>query len=240
MIPAQQSGVLSYSVTYSAALGDLAAPALLARYGAQRSEVLRGSLDAADLSAAQPSQVSAAPSENAGSIKLPLDGQVFRIRDRITVVVEGPLDQALTPAINGQPLREDQIGSRTSDSAKRSQRLEFVGAALKPGPNIITLGGEQVTVRYASVTKRVVVTPIAVVADGNSLVRLKLEAYDAFGTLSSVPSLTVRSTLEPNTPDADPLTAGYQVQMNDGVGELVLRPQSSPATLSLAVLVDGN
>ncbi|AWN24446.1 hypothetical protein DKM44_03315 [Deinococcus irradiatisoli] len=131
------------------------------------------------------------------------------------------------------------MGSRTEDPARNVQRLEFIGTPLKPGPNVIQLGSDQITVRYASVTKRVVVTPLQTVADGNSVVRFKLEAYDAFGTLSSVPSLTVRTNLEPSTPDADPATAGYQVQMNDGVGELVLQPQSSPVTLSVAVLVDG-
>ena len=228
VIPAEQSGTLSYRVTYSGQLGELAAPALLARYGAQRSEVLRGDFDQADLASAQPISARSPLKENAGAVKLPLDGTIYRVRDRITVVVEGPLDTVLTPSVNGTPLREDQIGSRTTDSANNKQRLEYVGAPLKPGANLIQLGSDTVTVRYASVTTRVVVTPIQLVADGNSVVRLKLQAYDAFGTLSSVPSLTVTSNLEPSTPDADPSTAGYQVRMNDGVGELVIAPQSSP------------
>ena len=238
VLPAEQSGTLSYRVTYSGQLGELAAPALLARYGAQRSEVLRGSFDPADLASAQPL---GAPSrtENAGAVKLPLDGTVYRIRDRITVVVEGPLDQPLVPSVNGAPLREDQIGTRTTDSANNKQRLEYVGAPLKPGPNLIRVGDDTVTVRYASVTTHVVVTPLQLIADGNSVVRLRLQAYDAFGTLSSVSSLTVKSSLEPLTPDADASAAGYQVRMNDGVGEVVLAPQSSPTTLNLSVLVGG-
>ncbi|WP_161881547.1 hypothetical protein [Deinococcus alpinitundrae] len=240
VLPAEQSGTLSYHVTYSGQLGELAAPALLARYGAQRSEVLRGDFDQADFVSAQPISARSASKQNAGAVKLPLDGTIYRIRDRITVIVEGPLDAVLTPSINGVALREDQIGTRTTDSANNKQRLEYVGAPLKPGPNLIQLGSDTVTVRYASVTTRVVVTPIQLIADGNSVVRLKLQAYDAFGTLSSVPSLTVTSNLEPSTPDADPSTAGYQVRMNDGVGEVVLAPQSSPTTLTLSVLVDSS
>lgn len=239
VIPAEQSGVLSYQVSYSGQLGSLKAPALLARYGAQRSEILRGTLDLADLASAQPLKAESVSAVNPGSIKLPLEGTVYRIRDRITVVVEGPLDQTLIPTVNGTPLREDQIGTRTNDSANNTQHLEFVGAPLKPGPNVIKLGNDTVTVRYASVTKRVEITPVQLIADGNSVIRLKLRAYDAYGTLTSVPSLTVKTNLEPNTPDADTSTAGYQVRMNDGVGELVLRPQSSPASLSVSVLVDG-
>lgn len=241
VIAARRSGVVSYEVTYTGKLGNLAAPSLLARYKNknQASEVLRGKVDEADLAAAAPTDQEAVATENAGSIKLPVDGRIFRLRDRITVVIEAPLDQALEPTINGVPFDESRIGSRTTDSANNKQHLEYVGIPLKPGPNVIKLGNDTITVNYASVTTTVKVTPIDLVADGNSVLRLKLQAHDAYGVLTSVPNLTVKSNLEPSTPDADSSSSGYQIRMTDGVGELVLAPQSAPTTLELSVLVGG-
>ncbi|WP_420595133.1 hypothetical protein [Deinococcus sp.] len=238
VIPVQPSGVLTYRVSYTGKLAELAAPALVARYGIGQSEVLRGTFDAADLAAAKPvAAAEAAPSENAGSIKLPLEGTVFRLRDRISVTVEGPLDQTLAPTLNGQPLSAEQIGSRTEDPVSNTQRLTYVGAALKPGPNVIKLGNEQVTVKFASVTTRVEVKPLQLVADGTTPIRLQLRAYDAYGTLTSLPTLTLKTNLEALTPDAAPSEAGYQILMTDGVGELVLQPQAAPSRLDLTVLV---
>ncbi|WP_293915375.1 hypothetical protein [Deinococcus sp.] len=237
LIPAQQSGTLSYSVSYSGVIGELAPPALLARYGAERGEVLRGTIDAADLSAAQPFKAASTLTENVGAVKLPLAGTVYRQRDRITVVVEGPLDQLLAPTINGTPLKAEQIGSRTEDPARGVQRLEYIGTPLKPGPNVIKLGNESVTVSLAGVTSRIEITPLALVADGNSLIKLRVRAYDAYGVLSSLPRLTVRTNLEPALPDAAPDESGYQLNLNDGEGLLVLRPQSAPVSLSISTLV---
>ena len=223
VIPLRQSGVLTYRVTYTGKLAELAAPALIARYGQGQSEVLSGTYDAADLSSARPVVVAAAaPGENAGSIKLPVDGTVFRLRDRISVTVQGPLGTALTPTLNGAPLGDEQIGSRTADTASNTQRLTYVGAALKPGANVLELGHDRVTVYFASVTTRVDIKPLQLVADGTTPIRLQLRAFDASGILTSLPTLTLKSNLEPLDPDAAPGDAGYQVRLTDGVGELVL------------------
>jgi hypothetical protein len=237
LIPAEQQGTLSYSVSYSGAVSELSPPALLARYGAERGEVLRGSIDAADLAAAQPFKVPTTQTENAGNIKSPIAGTIYRQRDRISVVVEGPLDQVLAPTVNGVPLAAEQVGTRTQDSARGVQRLEYVGAPLRPGPNVIRLGTEEIRVSLAGVTARVEVTPLQLVADGNNLIKLRLRAYDAYGVLSSLQRLTVKTNLEPALPDADSGEAGYQISLNDGEGLLVLRPQSAPVQLTVSTLV---
>ena len=238
VIPLRQSGVLTYRVTYTGKLAELAAPALVALYGQGQSEVLRGTYDAADLASAKPlAPAEPVSGENAGGIKLPLDGTVFRLRDRISVVLEGPLDQPLTPTLNGVPLSADQIGTRSEDAGSNTQRLTYVGAALKPGANLIQLGNDKVAVYLAGVTSRVEIKPVQLIADGTTPLRLELRAYDESGILTSLPTLTVKTNLEPLAPDAAPLEAGYQIQMTDGVGELVLQPQAAPSRLDLTVQV---
>ncbi|WP_407540291.1 DUF11 domain-containing protein [Deinococcus radiomollis] len=237
----QQTGVVSYELTHTAELPALERPALLARYDRERQEVLQGHFDSADYLAAQPLGASQAalPAENAGSIKLPLAGTVFRDRDRISVAVEGPLDSTLTPTINGQPLSERQIGTRTADSGTNTQRLEYLGIPIQPGKNVIALGDQTLTVYYAGPTVSVSLTPVNLVADGSTPIRLKVTALDAAGQGSAERYVSLSSNLEPQTPDADANDAGYQIALTEGVGELVLQPQATPTVLNLGVLVGG-
>ena len=237
----QQSGVVSYELNHSGELTALARPALLARYDREREEILQGSFDSADYSGAQPLNAAQAalPSENPGGIKLPLAGTVFRDRDRITVAVEGPLDSTLAPTINGQPLSEKQIGTRVTDSETNTQRLEYVGVPVQPGKNVIELNGQSLSVYYAGPTASVSFSPISLVADGSTPIRLKVLALDAAGQGSAERFLSVGSTLEPQAPDASGTDAGYQIALQDGVGELVLQPQATPTVLGLAVQVGG-
>ncbi|GGJ83653.1 COG1470 family protein [Deinococcus aquiradiocola] len=238
---AQQSGVVSYDLTHTGELPALARPALLARYARERDEVLQGTFSLSDLAGAQPlgSVTQDQPSENPGDIKLPLAGTVFRERDRVTVTVEGPLDQTLAPTINGQPLPARQIGSRTTDTDTGRQRLDYVGVPVAPGRNVIQLGDQTVTVYYAGAATRVTFTPVNVVADGTTPLRFKVTSLDAAGQGSIERYLSVASTLEPLTPDASANDAGYQIALKDGAGELVLAPQATPTALALTVIVGG-
>ncbi len=239
-LPAQPRGVVSYELTHTGELPALDRPALLARYDRDRQEILQGQFDAADYAGAQPlgGSQAEAPSENAGTIKLPLAGTVFRDRDRVTVAVEGPLSDTLAPTINGVPLSERQIGTRVTDAASGTQRLEYVGVPIVPGRNVIALGGQSEEVFYAGPTAKVSFTPISLVADGSTPVRLKVSALDAAGQGSAERFLSVASNLEPLNADASS-DAGYQIALKDGVGELVLQPQATPTVLNLAALVGG-
>jgi hypothetical protein len=236
-------GVVTYELTHSGELSPLARPALSANYDRERRETLQGVFDLKDYSAAQPltpsGQAPAAPSENVGSIKLPLSGTVFRERDRITVAVQGPLNTVLAPTINGQPISEKQIGTRITDPGSNTQRLEYVGVPIVPGRNVIALGGETQVVYLAGPTARVTFTPLQTVADGSTPLRFKVLATDAAGQGSSERFLSLGTSLEPKAPDASPSDAGYQVALQDGVGELVLQPQPGPTALDLSVQLAG-
>ena len=235
------SGVVSYELTHMGELSALERPALLARYDRERQETLQGEFSSADYDGAQPLTTAraAAPTENPGSIKLPLAGSVIRDRDRITVAVEGTLDGVLAPSINGVALSEKQIGTRVTDGAANTQRLEYVGIPIQPGRNVIALGDQTTAVYSAGPTASVQFTPLSLVADGSTPIRLKVLALDAAGQGSAERYLSLGTSLEPLAADASSSDAGYQIALKDGVGELVLQPQATPTALNLSVSVGG-
>nr|WP_256488338.1 hypothetical protein [Deinococcus sp. HSC-46F16] len=197
-----------------------------------------GRIDAADLgSAVRLSAPTDEAAENAGAIKLPLAGSVVRIRDRINVVVEVPQGERPVLTVNGTPVGEDRLGTDTQDGVRGVQRLTYVGVPLRPGPNLLRVGGEEVRVTLAGATAQVEVTPLSLIADGSTPLRLRVRTLDAFGTPSGQSTLTLRPSLEPRTPDANPGEAGYQVRLEDGEGVLELHPQSAPTPLRVDVLL---
>nr|WP_246363441.1 autotransporter outer membrane beta-barrel domain-containing protein [Deinococcus budaensis] len=219
-------------------MGALPAPALQVRLPGDRTELLAGRIDAADLEgavllSAQADEVT----ENAGAIKLPLAGSVIRLRDRITVVVEGPQGERPGLTVNGTPVGEDRLGTEVQDGVRGVQRLTYVGVPLRPGPNVLRVGTEEIKVVLAGATAGVEVTPLSLTADGSTPLRLRVRTFDAFGTPSGQSTLTVRPSLEPRTPDANPGEAGYQVRLEGGEGVLELQPQSAPTPLRLDVLL---
>lgn len=230
-------GQITYDLTHPAALDALPKPALLARYKGERSEVLEGQINQADLQAATDLTAPEQVSENPGGIKLPLAGSDILVRDRISVVVESPLD-APTPTLsmNGQIISDDRIGETTEDGPRGVRRLTYVGVPLQVGENTIAYGQEHITVYRVGPTARIEVKPETLIADGSTPLRLNLRTLDASGRASEPGSVTVRSNLEVRVPDADPGLAGYQVKIVNGQGVLELQPQSSPTTLKLDVL----
>lgn len=229
-------GVLSYDLTHAGALGELPAPALLARLKGERTEALQGQLDIKDFAGARSLNVAASVQENAGEIKLPIAGSAIRIRDRISVVVEGPLGANTPLTVNGQVIGADRIGQTTEDSARGLKRLTYVGVPLNVGPNVIAYGADQITVNRVGPTASIEVTPIALIADGSTPLRVKVRALDAFGQASEPGYVTLRPNLEVRSPDANPSEAGYQVKIENGEGVLELQPQAGPTTLKLDVL----
>ena len=229
-------GLLSYDLAHAGGLEALPAPGLLARYRADRSEVLQGQVDQRDLAAAGPLTTPVQATENAGAIKLPLAGSDVRIRDRISVVVEAPSGQQPDLRVGGVVVGRDRIGQSTEDGRRGVTRLTYVGVPLQVGPNVLDFGGEQITVNRVGGTQRLEIVPERMVADGSSPLRVRVRALDAFGRLTSQPSVTLRSSLEPRTADAHPGEADYQLRLTDGEGVLELQPQPSPTTLTLDVV----
>jgi len=233
-----QRGVISYDLAHSGALDVMAAPSLLSRLAGNRSELLEGTFNAADLNAARPlaAPAAAATAENAGAIKLPLSGTLIRTRDRISVIVEAPLGNLPTLTVNGQVVDSSTIGTNVQDGVRGVQRLTYVGVPLKPGPNILSVGNDTTTVQLVGGTAQIQVLATQMLADGSTPLRVKFRALDAFGNLASLSSVTVRTNLEPRTPDANPGESGYQVRLEGGEGVLELQPQSAPTTLKLDLL----
>lgn len=235
-IPAAEQGQVTYTVDHEGTLPALAPASLLARYAAEREEVLMGQFDVKDFKAAKPMQKAAeAERENEGAIRLPLDGTVYRTRDRISITVEKPQGDRSPLLVNGQPVSEDRIGTNTQDSERGVQRLTYVGVPLAAGPNTLSVGDDSIKVMLSSRTTKVTVEPEQMVADGSTPLRVKLTALDEFGTPTGQPYLTVNSNLEPFAADASASNSGYQVALTDGVGYLELRPQTVPTELKLAV-----
>ncbi|MFC6618223.1 hypothetical protein [Deinococcus radiophilus] len=237
-IPAQEQGQLSYSLQHTAALPALDRASLVARYGADRQEILEGDFDARDLTQARPFRGEETLQENDGALKLPLDGAVFRNRDKISVVVEVPQGSAQPLTVNGEVVSAQSIGTNVQDSVRGVQRLTYVGVPLRPGPNVLQVGSDRTTVTLAAPTQRIVLEPLQLVADGSTPVRVRVTALDQFGTPTAQPSLTLNPSLEPYAADASP-TAGYQVRLTDGVGVLELRPQTVPGELTVEADVAG-
>ncbi|OLV19012.1 DUF11 domain-containing protein [Deinococcus marmoris] len=233
-------GSITYTLAHAGALPELPAPALLARYGGERSEVLQGRVDAGDLATAAALSAPEQLSENAGAVKLPLAGSDVRIRDRISVVVELPVGTQSDLSVNGTVIGADRIGQTTEDGPRGVTRLTYVGVPLNIGPNVLTFAGQSVTVNRVGPTAKIEVLPESLIADGSTPLRLKVRVLDAFGRLSSQSSVTLRSSLEPRTPDANSTEADYQLRLTDGEGVLELQPQASPTILKLDLLQGAN
>lgn len=229
-------GVLTYDLAHTGALGSLDAPSLSVTLPGQRSELLQGKIDKADLAQAKPLKaMTPTLAENEGAVKLPLAGSVIRLRDRITVTVEGPQSQAPDLTVNGKPISTDLIGTNTQDGPRGIQRLTYVGVPIVDGPNVIRYNGQEITVQKVGATSKVELIPESLVADGSTPVRLRIRTLDAFGYATSQPTVTINSNLEPRVPDANTSESGYQVRLTDGEGVLELQPQTSPTTLKLLV-----
>lgn len=231
-------GSISYDLTHTEALGELPPAALQVSLRGNRTELLQGQLDAGDLRAA--SKLTAATDgqqvENGGAIKLPADGAVYRIRDRISVTVEAPQGPVPALTVNGVTVDEDNIGTNVQDGVRGVQRLTYVGVPLKAGTNVLRVLNDEIKVVLVGPTAKTEVKPLELQADGSSPVRVQLRTLDASGQLTNQPTVTVRTNLEPRLPDADPGQPGYQVRLVGGEGTLELQPQVSPVALKLDVL----
>jgi hypothetical protein len=234
--PGAPQGVLNYKVTHEGKLPALNSPALVGLFAHSAQEVLIGDVDLADLQTAGElaAQVSA---ENAGALKLPLSGAIYRERDRITVAVESAADDNSLPTINGAAISADSMGKRVLDTANNTQRREFFGVMLRSGENTIAFGGVTSKVFLAGVPVRAEITPRQIVADGINPIQIKIKLLDAQNVSTFTPTVTVQSSLEPTIKDAQPAVASYQINLRDGEGVLELQPLTAPTRFNVKVLV---
>ena len=234
--PGAPQGILTYKVTHEGSLPALQSPALVGRYAHDRQEVLIGDVDLADLNAASDVQAQSS-AENAGAVKLPLSGSVFRERDRITLAVSGTPDDTSLPSVNGVPVSADSLGKTVLDTANNVKRREFYGVMLRAGANTIQFGSESIQVFLAGVPVRAQITPRQLVADGINPIQINIKLLDAQGISTFTPTVTVESSLEPTVKDAQPAVASYQIALKDGEGVLELQPLAAPTRFNVKVKV---
>ncbi|MFD2609335.1 hypothetical protein ACFSR9_07795 [Deinococcus taklimakanensis] len=232
--PGTPRGVLTYRVTHEGNLPALASPTLVGRYAGNVLNVLIGDGKLDDVQALKP--VTAAQSrENDGAVKLPLDGTVFRERDRMTLVVVGPAGDAALPTVNGVAVSADSMGKKTLDTDSGTQRQEFFGVPLKAGENVIAYGGQSVKVFLAGAPVHAELTPEQLTADGVTPLRVRVKLTDAQGVTTASNTVTVQTSLEPTGADAKPRVGSYQVKLTDGEGVLELEPLNAPARFDVSV-----
>lgn len=234
--PGAPRGVLTYKVTHEGALGALASPTLVGKYAKNNLEVLVGDGNLDDLGSLRKISSAAESEENPGAVRLPLDGTVYRDRDRVTVAVQGTVDDEAVPTVNGVAVDAATLGKKVTDPGKGTLRREYFGQLLKPGENVISYGGQQVKVYLAGTPVSAELTPLQLVADGVTPIKVKIKLLDAAGIANGT-SVTVQTSLEPERRDAQPLVGSYQINLKDGEGVLEMQPLNTPTRFDVKVLV---
>ncbi|WP_291430118.1 hypothetical protein [Deinococcus sp.] len=236
--PGAARGVLTYRVTHEGALPALASPTLIGRYAGGQLNVLVGDGNLDDLNglSAVTSTQEKTP-ENPGALKLPLDGTVYRERDRITVAVQSPADSAALPSVNGVPVDPATLGRKSVDVSSGTQRQEFYGLPLRTGENTITFGDQTIRVFLTGTPVHADLKAAQLIADGVTPIRIGLRLTDAAGLTTASSSVTVQTTLEPIQGDAQPRVGSYQVKLVDGEGVLELEPLSAPTRFDVRLLL---
>lgn len=236
--PGAARGVLTYKVSHEGNLPALSSPTLVGKYAGGQLSVLVGEGGLDDLNSLKmvgSGQV--AEQENAGALKLPLDGTVYRERDRITIaVVSGSTDTTL-PSINGVPIDAATLGKKAVDATAGTQRQEFYGIPLQPGENTVTFGGQSIKVYLAGSPVHAELTPQQLVADGINPLRIGIKLTDANNLTVGSSAITVQASTEPTQADAQPRVGSYQVKLVDGEGVLELEPMSAPSRFDVKLLL---
>lgn len=233
--PGLQRGVLTYRVVHEGALPALQSPTLIGKYARNTFEVLVGDGKLEEVQSLQTIQTEV-EKENDGVLKLPMDGQVYRTRDRITVAVESSVGDQTLPTVNGVPVDAKTLGKTVTDPNRNVERREFFGLPLQAGENTVAFGGKISKVYLATTPVNAQFTPEQLVADGFTPIRIAVKLVDAHG-LTNGTSVTIQSTREVTQSDAKPTVGSYQVKLEDGVGVLELEPMSTPGRFTVRALV---
>lgn len=223
-LPFRQEGEVRFSLRHTQALPPLAEPALTLLVGG-REVYLKGRATLEAYRKAKPLEA-----QRQGVIREPLDGQVFRDREAIRVVLEAPLGP-LTLRVNGEPVGQDRLGRAELDEGRGWQRLEYYGVPLRVGPNLLEVEGvaqDRVEVFRTGNPTALRLSLLEGKADGRTPLKVLVEALDENGLPSGFGPVTVETDWEPLNPDAFLEVSGYQILLKDGRAELLLRPLVAP------------
>ncbi|WP_234553789.1 hypothetical protein [Thermus caliditerrae] len=223
-LPFYPAGEVRFTLRHQEALPPLASPGLTLLAGG-REVPLQGEARLSEYRQAKP-----LAAERKGVIREPKDGQVFRDRDAITVVLEAPLGP-LTLRVNGKEVGQDRLGKAELDQGRGWQRLEYYGVPLQVGRNVLEVEGvaqDRLEVFRTGNPTRLRLSLLEAKADGRTPIRVLVEALDENGLPSGFGPVTVETDLEPLNPDAFLEISGYQILLKDGRAELLLRPLVAP------------
>lgn len=173
------------------------------------------------------------------------DGDVVPDR-QLTVQVKGHLGNRLVLQVNGQPVGEDKIGTRSTLEDGHVQALEFVALPLRAGSNQLTLlesdpfgneRGRLVMLLRApgELAKLAWEVPKEAKSDVPEPLVVTLRLLDAEGlpVNARLPiSLDIRGAQWQET-DLDPIEPGVQVFVQDGVGRFKVRPPLNAGDVGL-------
>ncbi|BDG17508.1 hypothetical protein [Thermus brockianus] len=223
-LPFRKEGEVRLTLRHERALPPLAEPSLTLLAGG-REVYLKGKVTLEEYRKARPFQ-----GERQGVIREPKDGEVFRDRDAIRVVLEAPLGP-LTLKVNGKPIGPERLGKAELDEGRGWQRLEYYGIPLEVGRNLLEVEGvaqDRLEVFRAGNPTRLRLSLLEAQADGRTPLKVSVEALDENGLASGFGPVTVETDLEPLNPDAFPEVSGYQILLKDGRAELLIRPLTAP------------
>ncbi|GAA5335265.1 MULTISPECIES: hypothetical protein [Thermus] len=223
-LPFRKEGEVRFSLRHERALPPLAEPSLTLLAGG-REVYLQGKVTLEDYRKAKPFQ-----GERQGVIREPRDGEVFRDRDAIRVVLEAPLGP-LTLKVNGRPIGQDRLGKAELDEGRGWQRLEYYGVPLEVGLNVLEVEGvaqDRLEVFRAGNPTRLRLSLLEAKADGRTPLKVLVEALDENGLQTGFGPVSVETDLEPLSPDAFLELSGYQILLKDGRAELLLKPLAAP------------
>jgi uncharacterized repeat protein (TIGR01451 family) len=183
----------------------------------------------------------------------PLDGTAVE-RERIRVVLKGPLGTEPTLSINGAPVDAKQIGRRIAYDKGKVTIWEYIDIRLKAGgANTlaaeatdafgISRGAKRITVYVAGTPERLVIQTdrTAVPADGRSLIAVgvscrdrqdRIVPYTGLATVSISAGAIVES-------GAGPPAGDFQIALTEGVGRFSVRAPRETGEAVITAAIDG-
>ena len=159
-----------------------------------------------------------------------------------TVRVKGTAGSTLHLAVNGEEVSDKHVGKRSTLAEKQVQAWEYIGVALKPGENSLTVSqvdqfgnarGSQTihVVAPGELAKVSLELPAAgAVADGKTPAKVVVRLADAHGVpVTSRTAVTLEASRGKwQAKDLDPMQPGTQVFVEGGRGEFGLEPPLEP------------